>query len=505
MIGAVGALLFTHNREQAVLNPDLSAWESRITTYTDGKWHADEALYPDDAEEGSETDLIYGPFFALPAGCYSVSVDYSCDADQTFAVYSFRNGNRILRHEPEILPAGGEQVTYHFTLLGSVDDLEIRMHYNGTGNLDIRNINVVPSAFLLRETFIVLVLVCFILNICLLIIYKKRTEEAESSREIWIDLCRGSGMLLVLLGHTEFPFVWLIFGFHMPLFFILSGYLYTDKTDGAAYIRKLFRRYMIPYFLLCGINLVITLVKTAIDTRISIPMILGYLREIVYAGKELPDCLPLWFLPALFLTMTGMYFLHRIGSKALRAGIVLLCAVTVALMAHFECPDLPWTLGPALIGLVFAETGYLIRQYDLIRKIDGIRLRDKIPLLLVILVCGIHVVKLNGSVSVRSMKYGHFPLWICGAVLLSVFVMAVSCGLCRKRALTAFLPVIALGRNTLLFFAFDFCMWHFSNDILQALLHYHAWYHVFLLKLTLLILVQFAWYYGRRMICRRKQ
>ena len=48
-----------------------------------------------------------------------------------------------------------------------------------------------------------------------------------NKRVEWIDLAKGLGMLLVILGHCVcFGGIMhnAIFAFHMPLFFILSGY-----------------------------------------------------------------------------------------------------------------------------------------------------------------------------------------------------------------------------------------------------------------------------------------
>ena len=50
-----------------------------------------------------------------------------------------------------------------------------------------------------------------------------------SKRELWIDILRGIGILLVVLGHTNPPFKRIIYSFHIPLFFILSGFLWNDR------------------------------------------------------------------------------------------------------------------------------------------------------------------------------------------------------------------------------------------------------------------------------------
>ena len=44
------------------------------------------------------------------------------------------------------------------------------------------------------------------------------------------DIMRGIGILLVVLGHAGFPFSGWIYLFHMPLFFLLSGWFTNRNT-----------------------------------------------------------------------------------------------------------------------------------------------------------------------------------------------------------------------------------------------------------------------------------
>ena len=55
----------------------------------------------------------------------------------------------------------------------------------------------------------------------------------NNKRIEWLDIAKGIGILLVILGHclniNQRSFH-LIFTFHMPLFFLLSGYVFKDKV-----------------------------------------------------------------------------------------------------------------------------------------------------------------------------------------------------------------------------------------------------------------------------------
>ena len=63
---------------------------------------------------------------------------------------------------------------------------------------------------------------------------KKRLE--------WIDLAKGIGIILMVIGHMpSIPSAvhnW-IFSFHMPLFFFLSGYMFKKKkVKGKCFKRR---------------------------------------------------------------------------------------------------------------------------------------------------------------------------------------------------------------------------------------------------------------------------
>ena len=70
-------------------------------------------------------------------------------------------------------------------------------------------------------------------------------------RLVWIDDAKAIGIFLVILAHTQ---IWgsvtdWISVFRMPLFFFLSGYLFSFQrnSDGKLFARKRFKQIVIPY------------------------------------------------------------------------------------------------------------------------------------------------------------------------------------------------------------------------------------------------------------------
>lgn len=74
-----------------------------------------------------------------------------------------------------------------------------------------------------------------------------------NKRVEWIDVTKGLAIISVIIGHTiigsEFSqFNKIIFSFHMPIFFIISGYLYKSQSvKGCIY--KNIKKLIVPYWI----------------------------------------------------------------------------------------------------------------------------------------------------------------------------------------------------------------------------------------------------------------
>ena len=96
-------------------------------------------------------------------------------------------------------------------------------------------------------------------------------EKALSGKRLdYLDLAKGIGILIVMLGHFPFygePHISIqlydfIFSFHMPLFFIITGIIFgysrkwEKQTFKELFIKKL-KTIIYPYFMLSVIALVL--------------------------------------------------------------------------------------------------------------------------------------------------------------------------------------------------------------------------------------------------------
>src|SRR5512144_3032083 len=76
--------------------------------------------------------------------------------------------------------------------------------------------------------------------------------ESMKKRLEYIDIAKGIGILLVVMGHNDFslvsPFFYkFIYAFHMPLFFFLSGMFFKAELPFLTVLRRRFDTLLKPY------------------------------------------------------------------------------------------------------------------------------------------------------------------------------------------------------------------------------------------------------------------
>ena len=75
----------------------------------------------------------------------------------------------------------------------------------------------------------------------------------EQNRINWVDYYKAFSIFLIVIGHSilqHAQLIHLLFLFHVPLFFFISGYLEkTESCNTKKYLSRIFYALVIPYFL----------------------------------------------------------------------------------------------------------------------------------------------------------------------------------------------------------------------------------------------------------------
>lgn len=168
-----------------------------------------------------------------------------------------------------------------------------------------------------------------------------------------ISFMQTFGILLVVLGHSFFRVsadLWLIrwiYGFHMPLFFFISGYLlrYTHSdlravtlTGQGAFLARKARRLLVPYVVISSMVFVPKALMSSYAVRPIHLSLHDYLDMLLYPYHNVLGAY--WFMPTLFLIF-AFFVLMAKASTPLRhvsvwAATALFFVVSISIDFHHE-------------------------------------------------------------------------------------------------------------------------------------------------------------------------
>jgi fucose 4-O-acetylase-like acetyltransferase len=140
--------------------------------------------------------------------------------------------------------------------------------------------------------------------------------STPSKRIAYLDIAKGIGILLVILGHNYVKasvpgMEQFVFSFHMPFFFLLSGMLFNPGYPLLVLFQRRFATLIRPY--LASILLLYSIYFFYTDT--SLTTLLRRIARSAYASGNYIEWAQLWFLPHLFLLnmFAGALFLLFYG------------------------------------------------------------------------------------------------------------------------------------------------------------------------------------------------
>ncbi len=328
----------------------------------------------------------------------------------------------------------------------------------------------------------------------------------NSSREMnRFDVVKGIGIILMIVGHSKCPksLYGIIYGFHMPLFFIVSGMLYDkekwEKCGFVELMKKRAKSYLLPYFALSGINLFLN----AINELSKYPEVNDWLDSQIYhtgwiiygssvTGQN-PNSTPLWFLPCLFISCFILYFVEKLSWGG-QIGIYL-CLFGINRVIFYTIPEitpktLPWHMEVALIGAVLMGIGYHIQKHEALNVIEKNRM-----VLLVVLMAGILGDCINyRKVGLASNRVGNPLAFLICSIAMTLTLLILSHKI-LKTAVGQFLAFC--GNSTMIFMGFNYYFNTMSAKLwkkIPVLNNYkYTWWMKSIVVISLLVLTSYLW------------
>jgi len=165
----------------------------------------------------------------------------------------------------------------------------------------------------------------------------------------WIDIAKGIGIILVIMGHTMFPLHVAIDVFHMPLFFFIAGLILQYKYEIKDFLIKKINRIFIPYVFFYSLIFIIQ-------------------NIILHNGPTL--YFHLWFLQSMFVALIIAYVVIKYASTKIGTLIMLSFLLYGWCIARYKITILPMNMDRGILASGFVLLGYYLKP--IVFKLAGI-------------------------------------------------------------------------------------------------------------------------------------
>ena len=201
------------------------------------------------------------------------------------------------------------------------------------------------------------------------------TMNTDIKRIVWADYVKFIAIYLMALCHfnlnSEVACDY-IYMFHMPVFFLISGYFEKGYPLDKSQFRKHIKTLIIPYFFFSICNLLICWVSpylhpelyhySTITESIGKAIIGMFLMDDVVRSYAFMPCYALWFLVSLFEIKIVFALMCKYWNCRRINILLILLLIIATIYWHFPF----YSADSAGLGFFFYVMGYLLRKSNLI-------------------------------------------------------------------------------------------------------------------------------------------
>ena len=208
----------------------------------------------------------------------------------------------------------------------------------------------------------------------------------------YIDVARGFSMICIVCGHMNNPRInQFVFTFHVPLFFLISGYFFKENEKWDIFLKKKCKTLLIPYYLSC----IVLAVSSAVFNELSYggndtkQLIIDWVKAALY-GAGHSRAVPvdwkfigaLWFLWATFWGLVILKLLYKLRWQ-IKIGILLILVIVCVLSAEKLWLPLSIQTGPIAALYMYMGTEW--------KKNEGIKLSPETKAVITVLALGVWI------------------------------------------------------------------------------------------------------------------
>lgn len=197
----------------------------------------------------------------------------------------------------------------------------------------------------------------------------------------WIDAAKAMVLFSVIFGHFGVDGVnRIVYPYQLIAFFLLSGYTMKEQPLDHIYLKKIFIRYMNPYFITVFLVTIGDIITTVVYLKDStIQTISTLLRNDLIRGFAASGDIKriltmdvdtqigaIWFLPAMFFATV---FAQLIIQKCYTGRYIISAFLMILAQSTAEQFWLPFSIQSAMIAVIFIVLGYDCNKNNLLDKI----------------------------------------------------------------------------------------------------------------------------------------
>ena len=237
------------------------------------------------------------------------------------------------------------------------------------------------------------------------------------------DIMKGVGIIAMIIGHCviPYPLYIFIFAWHMPMFFIVSGYFFRTKPIMDNF-KRLMKQILVPYMVTACICVAAKLgCQTSLESHDYMTPVLSLIngagsKDVAMFGEYTIGAI--WFLLAMFWCrfIYNALSLKVTNNIVMGGGIILLLSITAVVSSRWLY--LPTGLLQGVAAMLFFHVGVLVQKYDILDR--------QRPWWYICFALFFIASLISGRMEMSRNLYSCIPVNVLGAVAGTFFLYKIS-------------------------------------------------------------------------------
>lgn len=191
---------------------------------------------------------------------------------------------------------------------------------------------------------------------------------SAGKRVKYIDIARGIAILCIILGHFGvYEVDRVVFTFHVPIFYVITGYFLSKKHDVKTFVKDKARTLLVPYGITCVAMVLFSMIFAVMLRESVVEAALQWTAASIYgSGVNYTEPFTIhkigaiWFLLSSF--WGSVFFRFSLEMKKKVRLIFILALFCIGYLTTIKCFWFPFSIQAGCCATLFMYFGYLARK-----------------------------------------------------------------------------------------------------------------------------------------------